>query len=114
MAKRKSFPDVELRLRTTLCSLCEVRFDEPLATLEAVFTAHVAELAVALENVVVQVDKILDSECRDLFFVAATRVFSHLYLREPGFDLGSVILPVPAEARHNAAEAVNGPMEALV
>ncbi|KAE8791844.1 hypothetical protein D1007_33673 [Hordeum vulgare] len=61
-----------------------------------------------------QVDKILDSECRDLFFAAVVRVFSHLHLREPGFDLGSVILPVPAKAHDRAAEAVKGSVEALV
>ncbi|KAE8780646.1 hypothetical protein D1007_46191 [Hordeum vulgare] len=68
----------------------------------------------ALENTVVQVDKILDTECRDLFFTAATRVFIHLHLREPGFDLGSVILPVPTEACQSDAEALKGPVEALV
>ncbi|KAI4995829.1 hypothetical protein ZWY2020_037917 [Hordeum vulgare] len=73
-----------------------------------------AELAVVLEDAVVQVDKILDNKCRDLFFEAATRVFSHLLLREPGFDFYSVILPVPTVVRHTAAEAVKGPVEALV
>ncbi|KAI4996160.1 hypothetical protein ZWY2020_041301 [Hordeum vulgare] len=56
----------------------------------------------------------MDSECRDLFFAAATRVFSGLHLHEPGFDLGSVIQPVPDEAFHSAVEAVKGPVEALV
>ncbi|KAE8817854.1 hypothetical protein D1007_04476 [Hordeum vulgare] len=72
------------------------------------------ELAVALEGTIVQVDKILDSECRDLFFEAATRVFSHLHLHEPGFGFGSVILLVPIESCHSVAEAVKGPVEALV
>ncbi|KAE8795951.1 hypothetical protein D1007_29144 [Hordeum vulgare] len=73
-----------------------------------------AELAVALEGSYVQVDKILDNECRDLFFEVATRVFSHFHLHEPGFDFGSMILSVPTEAHHNAMEAVKGPVETLV
>ncbi|KAE8787670.1 hypothetical protein D1007_38373 [Hordeum vulgare] len=85
-----------------------------MSTLKGGFTSHVAGLSVALENTIFQVDKILGSECRDLFFAAATRVFSHLHLREPRFNLSSVILPVPTKARHNAAEAMKGPVEALV
>ncbi|KAE8803179.1 hypothetical protein D1007_20949 [Hordeum vulgare] len=69
---------------------------------------------VALEDAVIQMDEVLNSECRDLFAEAATRVFSHLLLREPGFDFGSVILSVPAKARNGAAEAVKGLVEALV
>ncbi|KAI5001184.1 hypothetical protein ZWY2020_011143 [Hordeum vulgare] len=108
------FPDIELRFRTTLRSLCQDGFDEPLATPEDSFTALAKGLVVALEVVIVQVDKILDSKCRDLFFTATNRVFSHLHLCEPRFDLSSVILPVPAEAVDRAAEAVKGPVEALV
>ncbi|KAI5012381.1 hypothetical protein ZWY2020_024515 [Hordeum vulgare] len=109
-----SFPNVDLRLRTGLRSLCGEGFDEPLATPEGGFAAFAAELAVALENAIVQVDKILDSECRDLFFAAATRVFTHLHLREPRFDLGSMILPVPTEVLHSTTEVVKGPVDALV
>ncbi|KAE8787900.1 hypothetical protein D1007_38118 [Hordeum vulgare] len=92
-----------------LRSLCQDGFDKPLATQGSGFVALAAKIAVALENVVVQVDKILDSECRDHFFEAATHVFSHLHLCEPGFDFGSMIVPVLS-----AAEAMKGPVEALV
>ncbi|KAE8775653.1 hypothetical protein D1007_51823 [Hordeum vulgare] len=51
------FPDVELGLRTLLHSLCEDRFDEPLAAPKSGF--------VALQNAIVHVDKILDNECHD-------------------------------------------------
>ncbi|KAI4996077.1 hypothetical protein ZWY2020_041175 [Hordeum vulgare] len=113
-AKLACFPDVELELRTVLRSLCWDGFSEPMGITEDGFAALTKELVAELEGAIVQVDKILDSECRDLFFAAATRVFTHLHLCEPGFDLGSVILPVPTEARDRAAEAVKGPMEALV
>ncbi|KAE8818377.1 hypothetical protein D1007_03820 [Hordeum vulgare] len=113
-AEQVDFPDVELRLCTALHTLCRDGFDEPLATPESGFVVLVAELIKALEDVVIQVDKILDSECRDLFSEAATCVFSHLHVREPGFDFGSVILSVPTEARNRAAEAVKGPVKAFV
>ncbi|KAE8811501.1 hypothetical protein D1007_11888 [Hordeum vulgare] len=113
-AELARFPDVELKLPMTLRSLYWQGFDKPLATREGGFATLATELAVALEDAVVQVDKILDCECRDLFLVAATRVLIHLHLRDPGFDLSYVILQVPTEARDRAAEAVKGPMEAFV
>ncbi|KAI4992547.1 hypothetical protein ZWY2020_057602 [Hordeum vulgare] len=97
-----------------LHSLCWDGFDEPLATPDDGFTALAKGLVVALEVAIVQVDKILESGCRDLFFTAATSVFSHVHLREPVFDFSSMILPVPANAHDRAAEAVKGPVEALV
>ncbi|KAE8791158.1 hypothetical protein D1007_34416 [Hordeum vulgare] len=114
VAELVGFPDVDLKLCTTLRSLLWDGFNEPLANPESSAATLVAELVVGLENTVVQVDKILDSECCDLFFEAATRIFSHLHLRESGFDFGSVILQVPTEARHSATEAVKGPVEALM
>ncbi|KAE8812629.1 hypothetical protein D1007_10328 [Hordeum vulgare] len=93
---------------------CPDGFDEPLATPEGGFAPLAADLAVALEYVVNEVDKMLDSECRDLFSEATARVFSHLHPREPGFDFGSVILSVPTKANESTAEAVKGPVEALV
>ncbi|KAE8817007.1 hypothetical protein D1007_05200 [Hordeum vulgare] len=108
------FRDVELGLRNALRSLCRDEFDEPLTTPEDGFASLVKGLVATLEAAVTQMDKILDSERRDLFFTAATRVFSHLRLCDPGFDLSFMIVPVPAEARDRAAEAVKGPVEALV
>ncbi|KAE8810943.1 Far1 [Hordeum vulgare] len=113
-AELACFPDIELGLRKALRSLCRDEFDEPMATPEDGFATLAKGLIAALEAAVMQMDKILDSQCRDLFFAAATRVFSHLHLRDLGFDLTSVIVPVPAEARDCAAEAVKGPVEALV
>ncbi|KAE8806113.1 hypothetical protein D1007_17715 [Hordeum vulgare] len=78
------------------------------------FAMLASELAVALEDTVIQVEKILESECWDLFSEAAIRVFNHLHLREPEFYFDSVILPVPSKARDSAKEAVKGPVEALV
>ncbi|KAI4992057.1 hypothetical protein ZWY2020_041920 [Hordeum vulgare] len=109
-AELVGFRLVELRIRMALHTLWRHGFDEPLATPQGGFAMLAVKLAVALEDAVIKVDKILDSECRDLFSEAATRVLSHLHLHEPGFDFGSVILPVPTEARDSTAEAVMGPM----
>ncbi|KAE8810923.1 hypothetical protein D1007_12273 [Hordeum vulgare] len=97
-AELVDFPDVELRLRTAHDTLCRDGFVEPLATPESGFAMLTTGLAAALEEAVIQVDRILDNECRDLFFEATTRIFSHLHLHEPGFDLNSVIMPVPVKA----------------
>ncbi|KAI4997610.1 hypothetical protein ZWY2020_052952 [Hordeum vulgare] len=113
-AELVGFPHVELRLHTTLHTLCRDGFDEPLATPESGFTVLSADLTMVLEDAVIQVDKILDIECRDLFSEAATRIFSHHHLREPGFDFNSMILPVPTEARDSTTEAAKGHVEALV
>ncbi|KAE8816595.1 hypothetical protein D1007_05936 [Hordeum vulgare] len=108
------FPDVELRVHVALHTICGDGFEEPLATPEDGFAVLAAERAVNLEDTVIQVDKILDSVCRDLFSEAATCVFSHLHFCEPGFDFNSVIPPVPTETRDSAAEVAKGPVEALV
>ncbi|KAE8785289.1 hypothetical protein D1007_41035 [Hordeum vulgare] len=113
-AKLVRFPDIELRLRTTLHALSRDGFGETVATPESGFAVLAAELAVALEKAVIQVNKILDSDCHDLFSEAATHVYSHLHLRDPGFEFNSLILLVPTDARDRAAEAMKGPVEALV
>ncbi|XP_037427309.1 protein SLOW WALKER 1-like [Triticum dicoccoides] len=46
-----------------------------------------------LEDGAQKVDNILEEECGDLFFVAATRVFSHLLHRDPTFDFNKVMAP---------------------
>ncbi|KAE8782377.1 hypothetical protein D1007_44270 [Hordeum vulgare] len=83
----------ELRFRKALRSLCRDEFDAPMATPEDGFPMLTKGLVAALELAVTQMDKILDSECRDLFFAAPTRLFSHLHLCDPGFDLSSMIVP---------------------
>ncbi|KAE8780968.1 hypothetical protein D1007_45819 [Hordeum vulgare] len=108
------FPHVELGLRKAIRYLCRGVFDEPLATPEEGFDVLTNGLVAALEAIVTQMDKTLESECRDLFFTVVTRVFSHLHLRDPGFDINSVILSVPPGAHDRAAESVKCPVEALV
>ena len=43
-----------------------------------------------------------------------TRVLTHIYLRNPGVDLDSLLEPVSSERAAAAAEAVKGRAEALL
>ncbi|KAI4998955.1 hypothetical protein ZWY2020_054819 [Hordeum vulgare] len=114
-ANDDTMTSIRLILNKLVFSICEGRsLDEALATREDGSVVLTDGLIVALEIAVVQVDKIMDSECRELFFAAATCVLSHIHLCKFGFHLSSVILSVPAEARDHAAKAVKGPVEALV
>ena len=61
-AELACFPDNELKLRMAFRCLCRDGLDKLLATPEGTFAALTTELAVALEDVVIQVEKILDSE----------------------------------------------------
>ena len=45
---------------------------------------------------------------------AMTRVLTHIYLRDPGVDLDSLLEPVSGERAAAAAEAVKGRAEALL
>ncbi|KAE8820565.1 hypothetical protein D1007_01309 [Hordeum vulgare] len=108
------FPDVELGLRKAIRYLCRGWFDEPLATPEEGFAVPVNGFVTTLEAAVTQMEKTLERECRDLFIMATTHVFSRLHIRDPRFDLSSAIMPVPPGARDRAAESVKGPVEALV
>ena len=68
-------------------------FKAPLAIPDAGYTEISSKITEELEGVAHKVDDILEGECRYLFSVAVTCVFSHLYLRDPGFDFGTVIGP---------------------
>ena len=47
-------------------------------------------------------------------FVALTREFTHIYLRDPNVDLDSLLEPARGEHAAAAAEAVKGRAEALL
>ena len=55
-----------------------------------------------------------EAEARVLSFAALTRVFTHVYLRDPSVDLDSLLEPVSGELAAAAAEAVKGRAEALL
>ncbi|KAE8806738.1 hypothetical protein D1007_17097 [Hordeum vulgare] len=53
---------------------------------------------VELEGVTKKVDGILEQECRDLFFVTATCVFSHILLHDPLSKFRKVMVPMLVES----------------
>ena len=56
----------------------------------------------------------VDGEACALSTSAMTRAFSHLYLRDPSFDLGALLKPVDPELYTVAAEAVKDQVEGLL
>lgn len=105
---------LELKAREALHSICRGGFEDPLRTPADGPAKLLTELVAKLEGAAAKVDAILEGECHDLFFVAATRVFSHLHLPDPGFDFSTVVGPVPPEARAAAVEAVKGHVATLL
>ncbi|XP_020180527.1 uncharacterized protein [Aegilops tauschii subsp. strangulata] len=87
---RDAFVSLELRSRTALQSLYGEGYKKPLE----------------LEGIVAGVGTMVEGECDALFTSAATRVFNHLHLRNPSFDLGALIELVAPESHDAAAEAV--------
>ena len=55
-----------------------------------------------------------EAEARVLSSAALTRVFTHIYLRDPSADLDSLLEPVSGEGAAAAAEAVKGRAETLL
>ena len=72
------------------------------------------KLIAALEGIVVGVGPMVEGEARALSISAAMCVFSHLYLRDPSFDLGPLLEPVDPELYAATAEAVKDQVEALL
>ncbi|KAE8793866.1 hypothetical protein D1007_31455 [Hordeum vulgare] len=59
-------------------------------------------------------DVILEDECRDLFSVAGTRVFTRLLLHEPNFNFDKVTCPVHEESRDDLAKDVESHISTLL
>ena len=55
-----------------------------------------------------------EAEARVLSSTALARVLTHIHLRNPGFDLDSLLEPVSSKHAAAAAEAVKGRAEALL
>ena len=55
-----------------------------------------------------------EPEARVLSSAALTRVLTHIFFRDPGIDLDSLLEPVSGEHTAAAAEAVRGRAEALL
>ncbi|KAE8791504.1 hypothetical protein D1007_33947 [Hordeum vulgare] len=73
----------------------KLELESPLTPQGASYADLSSELMKELEGGTKKVDVIVEEECRDLFFVVATRVFSHLLLRDPSFKFKEVMGPEP-------------------
>ncbi|KAE8799215.1 hypothetical protein D1007_25340 [Hordeum vulgare] len=88
--------------------------ETPLVPEDVVYAKFSSELVKELVGPAKKVDNILEEECCDLFFVAATRVFSHLLLHEPHFEFGEVMVPMPEESCSDLATTVEVHMRMLL
>lgn len=109
-----AFSSLELRAHQALSSICSERFEAPLAAHGTGYAEISSKLVEEFKDATQKVDGILEEECRDLFSMAATHVFSHLLLRNPGFNFSEVIGPVPEESRDVLVEAVESHVNALL
>lgn len=109
-----AFPSLELRARQALGSIHREELTSPFAAPCAGYAELSSKLVEELESAACKVDTILEGECHSLLSLAATRVFSHLFLRNPDFDFSEVIGPIPEESRESTAELVAAHMVALL
>jgi hypothetical protein len=72
------------------------------------------KLVATLKGIIVGVGPMVEGEARALSASPATRVFSHLHLRDSSFDFGALLEPVDPELQDAAVEAVKGQVEALL
>ena len=104
LVTQRAFISLEPRSRTVLHSLYGEGYEKPLATPEEGPAGLLPKLATMVEGIIVGVGPMVEGEARALFTSAATRIFSHLHLRDPSFDLGVLLEPVDPELHDAAAE----------
>ena len=103
---------MEEKARTSLKTLYDSGLESPLAGEEDGPTKLLPFLVRALQDVTLGLGPTAEAEARVLSSAALTRVFTHIYLRDPGVDLDGLLEPVSGERA--AAEAVKGRAEALL
>ena len=111
---REAFSLLEKRSSVALKSLYEKGLEKPLTTDEDGPTQLLPHLVKALEEVVEGIGPMAEAEARVLSSAALTRVFSHLYLRDPNARLDELLEPVADEHCTAADTAMKGPVEALL
>ena len=103
-----SFPSVALK------SLYEKGLEKPLTTDEDGPAQLLPHLVKALEEVMEGIGPMAEAEALVLSSSALTRVFSHLYLRDPNARLDELLEPVADEHCMAAATTMKGQVEALL
>ena len=111
---RAAFTYYEVRSRKALKTLYEHGLEKPLDTDEDGPAKLLPFLVRALQDVTLGLGPTAEAEARVLSSAALTRVFTHIYLRDPNVDLDSLLEPVSGERAAAAAEAVKGRAEALL
>ena len=99
---RVAFADLEKRSRKALKTLYEHGLEKPLDTDEDGPAQLLPLVVKALEEVVDGLGAMAEAEACVLSSAALTRVFSHLYLRDPNACLDELLEPV-AEYQYEAA-----------
>ncbi|KAE8815081.1 hypothetical protein D1007_07586 [Hordeum vulgare] len=88
--------------------------ESPFVPQGAGYAEFSSELVTELEGADKMVDSILEEECRDLFSVAGTRVFSHLLLHDPHFNFEEMMGSMPEESHGDLATPMEGHLRTLV
>lgn len=103
-----AFAQLEERSRKALTMLYEGGLEKPLAGAKDGLAQLLRFWVKALEEVLTSVSPMAEVEARILSSVALTRVFSHVYLRDPGANLDELLEPVDDEHFAAAVEAMKG------
>ncbi|KAE8809209.1 hypothetical protein D1007_14254 [Hordeum vulgare] len=111
---RATFSHVDLRASQALSSMCSLGLESSFIPQGAVYAKFSYELVKELKGAAKKVDSILEEECHDLFSVVATRILSHLLLRDPHFDFEGEMGPVPEESRSDLATVMEGHVHTLL
>ena len=111
---RVAFTEMEAKARSSPRTLYDSGLESPLAGAEDGPAKLLPFLVHALEDVALVVGPVTEAEARVLSSAALTRVLTHIYLRDPGVDLDSLLEPVSGEHAATAAEAMKGRAEAML
>ena len=109
-----AFAEMEAKARSLLRTLYHSGLESPLAGAEDGPAKLLPFLVRALEDVALGLGPTAEAEARVLSSAALTRVFTHIYLRDPSADLDSLLEPMSGDGAATAAEAMKGRAEALL
>ena len=107
----EAFLSLELGFRKAPRAIHGGGYKDPLATHEDGLAGLFPKLSETLKGAATEVDS-LEAECRSLFITVATRVFSHLYLEDPSFNLNALIHSVDPESSATAAAGMKAHVDA--
>ena len=107
-----AFTEMEAKALSSLRTLYDSGLESPLASAEDGPAKLLPFLVRALEDVALGLGPTAEAEARVLSSAALTWVLTHIHLRDPGFNLDSLLEPV--SGKRAAAEAMKGRAEVLL